>query len=171
MIFHSALDSSRDAIVENRVFSKEDSICIPITIVHCIAISREDIPDLNAVRNLLTCQRHAHLPFILLRRCKLAIPGCRKNKRVWNENHWKHSQLALCAPASAQKSRVKMTIRSLREQLLAVAAGFLLFCGEGRDGFRSGQSATMDRQISQTDAESSVRGPTLPREGPIGTKL
>jgi hypothetical protein len=42
-----------------------------------------------------------------------------------------------------------MTVRLLREHLLAVAAGFLLFFWGGIDSPRRGHSTTMDRQVSQ----------------------
>ena len=48
VILHSTLDSSRNAIVKNRVFSKEKSKCIPVTIIYRIAVPRENILDCQA---------------------------------------------------------------------------------------------------------------------------
>src|SRR5216683_2489770 len=49
MILHSALDSSRDAIVDDGIMGKKTSIYIPFTIVHCVAVARQNVLDLNAV--------------------------------------------------------------------------------------------------------------------------
>ena len=49
VFLHAALNSSRNAIVDISIVGEQRTVCIPFTIVHRKAITRENILDFNLV--------------------------------------------------------------------------------------------------------------------------
>src|SRR5438128_8007472 len=49
VFLYATLKPSRDTIVDNSIRGKQTSICVPFTIIYCIAIARQNILDLDAV--------------------------------------------------------------------------------------------------------------------------
>jgi hypothetical protein len=54
MFLYATLNPSRNGIVDDSIMGKQTSIYIPLTIVHCIAVARQNVHNFDAVLNLLT---------------------------------------------------------------------------------------------------------------------
>jgi hypothetical protein len=49
VFLHATLNPSRNTIVDNGVMGEQTSIDFPVTVVHCIAIARQNVLDLYAI--------------------------------------------------------------------------------------------------------------------------